>query len=293
MRGFLIAMAAAAAPAAPALLAAQTCEPPHSSNESKLMAHYMVPIAFDAGVAPNVMPTGSIGLSIEGAYIPPLDSAARTPTTCKPGQGPLNTNLQTWLVRPRLLLSASGGFFLELAWIPPIPVNGVQSNVFSIAGGRNVVSGKKTIMRVRGFYTFGSIKGPFTCSTADTQDPNNTTCFGGQESNDSFHPKELSFDLSVAYAMGNRKLLPYFSAGIGFPHPRFNVNYTDSLGITDQTEIKDNLTAFTVAGGLSWLPSPKFQMSAEAYSAVGQGWTARALITYLIKSGQPGKKSRR
>ncbi len=169
----------------------------------------------------------------------------------------------------------------------------MQSNVFSIAGGRNVISSPKTIMRVRGFYTFGSVKGPFTCSTADTQDPTNTTCFGGQESDDSFHPKELSFDLSVAYAMGNRTLLPYLSAGVGFPHPRFNVNYTDASGITDQTEIKDNLVAFTLAGGLTWRPSQRFQMSAEAYSAVGEGVTGRALITYLIKAGKSAKKPRR
>jgi opacity protein-like surface antigen len=289
MRRLLFALLALAAPVA---LNAQTCEPPHSSNESKLMAHYMVPVAFDAGAAPSITTVGAIGLSLEGAYIPPLDAAARTPTTCKPGQGPLNTNLQTWLVRPRLFLSASGGFFLELGWIPPIPVHGVQSNVFSIAGGRNVVSGKSTIIRVRGFYTFGSIKGPFTCSTADTQDPSNTTCYGGQESNDSFHPKELSFDLSLAYATGNRKLLPYFSAGIGFLHPRFNVNYTDSLGITDKTEIKDNLLAFTLAGGITWAPSKRFQVSAEAYSAVGSGVTGRALITYLIKAGKSAKKRR-
>jgi len=290
MRRFLFALLALAAPAA---LGAQTCEPPHSSNESKLMAHYMVPVAFDAGVAPNILPVGALGLSVEGAYIPPLDAAARTPTTCKPGQGPLNTNLQTWLIRPRLFLSASAGFFLELGWIPPIPVNGVQSNVFSIAGGRNVISGKSTIVRVRGFYSFGSIKGPFTCSTADTQDPTNTTCYGGQESNDSFHPKELSGDLSVAFAMGGGKLLPYLSAGIGFLHPRFNVNYTDSLGVTDQTEIKDNLVAFTAAAGITWKPSQRFQMSAEGYSAVGSGWTARGLITYLIKGGKSAKKSRR
>ena len=290
MRRFLFALLATAAPAA---LRAQTCEPPHSSNESKLMAHYMVPIAFDAGAAPSIMPVGAIGLSLEAAYIPPLDAAARTPTTCKPGQGPLNTNLQTWLLRPRLYLAASGGFFLELGWIPPIPINGVQSNVFSIAGGRNVISSPKTIMRVRGFYTFGSVKGPFTCSTADTQDPSNTTCFGGQESDDSFHPKELSFDLSLAYALGNRTLLPYLSAGVGFPHPRFNVNYTDASGTTDQTEIKDNLVAFTLAGGLTWRPSQRFQMSAEAYSAVGEGVTGRALITYLIKAGKSAKKPRR
>jgi len=289
MRRLLFALLASAAPAA---LNAQTCEPPHSSNESKLMAHYMVPVAFDAGAAPSITTVGAIGLSLEGAYIPPLDAAARTPTTCKPGQGPLNTNLQTWMIRPRLFLSASGGFFLELGWIPPIPVHGVQSNVFSIAGGRNVVSGKSTIIRVRGFYTFGSIKGPFTCSTADTQDPTNTTCYGGQESDDSFHPKELSFDLSLSHAMAGGKLLPYLSAGIGFLHPRFNVNFTDSLGIIDNTEIKENLTAFTAAGGITWAPSKRFQVSAEAYSAVGSGVTGRALITYLIKQGKSGKKRR-
>jgi hypothetical protein len=290
MRRFLFVLLASAAPVA---ASAQTCEPPHSSNESKLMAHYMVPIAFDAGAAPGIMPVGAIGLSLEGAYIPPLDAAARTPTTCKPGQGPLNTNLQTWLLRPRLYLSASAGFFLELGWIPPIPINGVQSDVFSIAGGRNVISGKNTMMRIRGFYSFGSVKGPFTCSTADTQDPTNTTCYGGQESKDSFHPKELGFELSLAFAMASRKLLPYFSAGLGFPRPRFNVNYTDSLGITDQTEIKENFTVFTLAGGLTWRPSQRFQMSAEAYSAVGQGVTGRALITYLIKSGKAEKRPRR
>ena len=41
-------------------------------------------------------------VGLEGAYLPKVDPATATPTICRPGQGPLNTDLVFALPRPRI-----------------------------------------------------------------------------------------------------------------------------------------------------------------------------------------------
>lgn len=284
----LIALVVAAA-VWPALAAAQECTPDKNSNEAKLFGHYMVPLAFDAAEAPVVYPVAAMRLGLEGAYVPSASDAERTPTICQPGQGPLNTNSLSVLPRPRLLLSGQHGLFLELSWVPPVSINGVKSNLFGFSAGRSAVTGKNSLARIRIFTVLGSIKGAFTCSPASITDPTDAACFGGQVSADKFKPTMFGGDISLARAFANRHLIPYLGIGVSFLHPRFEVNHTDSGGITDNTKIKVNLTRFTAHGGLTWLPSNRLLVSAEAYSAPSDGVTGKFMLSWVFRSGKPGK----
>ncbi|HTO73575.1 MAG TPA: hypothetical protein VMJ30_07145 [Gemmatimonadales bacterium] len=288
MRRFSIVIAVAAA-LVPLAAAAQECTPDKNSNEARLFAHYMVPLAYDAAEAPLVYPLAAMRLGIEGTYVPDAGADILTPTVCQPGQGPLNTNLQHVLVRPRLFLSGQHGLFLEVSWVPPVPVNGVKSNLFSIAAGRSTATGKNGLARIRGFANFGSVKGPFTCSAASITDPNDPVCEGGQVSNDKFKPNMFGVDLSLAQAMANRHFVPYAGIGVTFLRPRFEVNHTDASDITDHTKISVNMTRFTAHGGFSWLPSQRVVLSAEAYGAPEDGVTGRFMLSWVFKAGKAGR----
>ncbi len=288
MRRFSIVIAVAAA-LLPVAAAAQTCSPDKNSNEARLFAHYMVPLAYDAAEAPLIYPLASMRLGVEATYVPDAGADILVPTVCQPGQGPLNTNLQHVLVRPRLLLSGQHGLFLEVSWVPPVSVNGVKSNLFGVAAGRSAATGKNGLARIRAFAAFGSVKGPFTCSEASITDPNDPVCQGGQVSNDKFKPNMFGADLSLAQAMANHHLVPYIGIGVTFLRPRFEVNHTDASDITDHTKISVNMTRFTAHGGLSWLPSQRVILSAEAYSAPSDGVTGRFMLSWVFRAGKPGK----
>jgi opacity protein-like surface antigen len=282
----LIALVVAAA-AWPALAAAQECTPDKNSNEAKLFAHYMVPLGFDAAEAPVVYPVAAMRLGVEAAYVPPASAEERTPTVCQPGQGPLNTNSQSVLVRPRLLLSGQHGLYLELSWVPPVSVNGVKSNLFGFSAGRTAITGKNSSARIRIFTVLGSIKGAFTCSPESITDPTDAACFGSQVSADKFKPTMFGGDVSIARAFANRHLIPYVGIGVTFLRPRFEVNHT-SGDVTDHTKIKVNMTRFTAHGGLTWLPSSRVLLSAEAYSAPSDGVTGKFMLSWVFKAGKKG-----
>jgi hypothetical protein len=73
---------------------------------------------------------------------PKIKMATATPTICRPGEGPLNTDLLFALPRPRIGLPLPFGLALQASWIPPVPVAGAKANLFGIPSGR--VSGDST-----------------------------------------------------------------------------------------------------------------------------------------------------
>ena len=119
----------------PAALNAQgDCFPSASSNEAQTFAILTVPLAFTGARAPAVNPRG-IAIGIEVASLPTVSRATATPTFCRPGKGPENTNPIPVVVRPRLA-GAVRGFLVEIGWIPPVPINGVTANLVGLAIGR-------------------------------------------------------------------------------------------------------------------------------------------------------------
>lgn len=275
--------------ALPALVAGQDCNPPKSSNEAKVFAIRGTSIAFSPLNAPAQQRTGSIGLTVEGTYLPKIDSATRVPSVCRPGKPAENTNLLSGFIRPRLVLNSSQGFFLELSWVPPIRVNGVKANLFAIAGGRTVALSPSSMLRARGYWTFGTIHAPFTCPDYALIDPA-YTCNGGTVSDDSYKPNAFGGDLSIGWALG--KLQPYLGIGVNFLRPRFQVNHTDSTGYVDNSKVSVNLTRFAAMGGVTLALSSVFRLGGEVYTQPADVVTGRVFLTYMIRREAKGRKNR-
>jgi hypothetical protein len=275
--------------ALPALAAGQDCNPPTSSNEAKVFAIRGTSLAFSPLSAPAPQRTGSIGLTLEGTYLPKIDSATRIPSYCRPGKPAENTNLLSGFIRPRLVLNSSQGFFLELSWVPPIRVSGVKPNLFAIAGGRTVALNPSSMLRARAYWTGGTIHAPFTCPDYALNDPL-YQCGGGTISDDSYKPNAFGADLSIGWAIG--KLQPYLGIGVNFLRPRFQVNHTDSLNVTDNTKISVNLTRFAAMGGVTLDLSSVFRLGGEVYTQPADVVTGRVFLTYMIRREAKGRKNR-
>ena len=108
------------------LLAQGDCFPAKSSNEAKTFGIFGVPLAFSPAGAPAA---GShrIQVGLELSYLPNVDPVLATPTVCRPGKGPENTDLLFAAPRPRLAVGLGGGFTAEASWTPPIRINQVRA----------------------------------------------------------------------------------------------------------------------------------------------------------------------
>ena len=274
-----IAIVALAASALAAPLAAQVCQPGPSSNEAKTLAIFSVPLAFGPTTAPEVLSGFWVGL--EGAYLPKVDPATATPTICRPGEGPLNTDLIFALPRPRIGLPLPFGLALQASWIPPVPINGVKANLFGLSVGKSFGKLDGLVAAIRAHGTFGSIQGPITCNDAALADPV-SECFQGTRSDDKYSPNIFGADVSLGWTMAGGKLRPYVGGGYNRLEPRFQVNFTNQFGMVDSTRIEVNLNRGVVFGGATWQLADRLGVAAEVYAAPADAVTARLVVRTAI-----------
>jgi hypothetical protein len=274
-----IAIVALAASALAAPLAAQVCQPGPSSNEAKTLAIFSVPLAFGPTTAPEILPGLSVGL--EGVYLPNVDPATATPTICRPGQGPLNTDLLFGLLRPRIGLPLPFGLALQASWIPPVRINGVKANLFGLSVGKSFGKLDGLVAAIRAHGTFGSIYGPITCDDAALSDPV-SECFQGTRSDDKYSPNIFGADVSLGWTMAGGKLRPYVGGGYNRLEPRFQVNFTNQFGELDSTRIEVNLNRGVVFGGATWQLADRLGIAGEVYAAPADAVTARLVVRTAI-----------
>jgi len=261
-------------------LAAQSvCRPSASSNEAKTLAIFSVPLAFGPATAPEILPGLWVGL--EGSYLPKVDPATATPTICRPGEGPLNTDFLFALPRPRIGLPLPFGLALQASWIPPVRIAGAKANLFGFSLGKSFGRLDGLVAAIRAHGTFGSIRGPITCDDTALADPA-SECFQGTRSDDKYSPNIFGADFSLGWTMVGGKLRPYVGGGYNRLQPRFQVNLTDRFGTVDSTRIEVNLNRGVVFGGANWQLADRLGVAAEVYAAPADAVTARLAVRTAI-----------
>lgn len=282
MRLMPVTLSLAALLAGPA--AAQTvCRPPAGSNEVKVFGTFAVPLAFGPLAGPPSLELGQGRIQLEGSYLPALDAAARTPTICRPGKGPENTDFLFALPRPRLLLGGPARFQLELSWIPPIRINGAKANLVGLALARAIPLGRlgedEASLGLRVHGTLGVIRAPITCDDPELENPN-SECYQGTRSDDRYHPNVFGAEGSLGWALARGRFRPYVGGGLNLLRPRFQVNFVNRFGERDSTRVEANLTRGVVFGGATWLATPRVGITGEVYAAPADAVTGRLAIGY-------------
>ena len=258
----------------PQRLLAQVCRPPASSNEAKTFAILSVPLAFGPVLAPERRPRFQVGL--EGAYLPKVDPATATPTTCQPGKGPEDTEFLFAVPRPRIGLPLPLGLALQAPWIPPVRIAGVRANLFGVSLPNSFALGC-LLGSLRPHGTFGSIRAAITCGQADLADPA-SDCFGGTLSNDRFSPNIIGTDLSLGRTMFGGRLRPYVGGGYNRLEPRFRVNFTNRFDSVDRTRVAVHLDRAIFFGGATWQLTDHFTATTEVYAAPADAATVRLAV---------------
>jgi hypothetical protein len=260
----------------PAAAAAQrACLPGPNSNEARTLARSSVPLAFSAAGAPESFRVFQVG--VEVASVPSIDPATATPTVCRPGKGPENTNLLPVFPRPRVTLSMPGRLTLEASWIPPVPVNGVRANLFGLALGKSFGQPDGIVLAIRGDATFGSINAPITCGDRALADPS-SECYRGQRSDDRFQPNIFGADFTFSAPLVRGRLRPYVGAGYNNLRPRLQVHFVNQFGELDNTSVEVSLNRVSVFGGATWAATARFSVSGELYTVPADGMSGRLVV---------------
>lgn len=268
-------------PAPAAAQGGDDCFPAKDSNEANTMAIFGVPLAFGAASAPVRTVKRGFQLGIEVSYLPTVDRATATPTTCRPGKGPENTDLLFAAPRPRLELLLPAGFAVEASWIPPVRMAQVEANLIGLAVSRSMpLDGRGAVLGLRAHVAFGTIKAPITCNDDALQDAT-SVCYQGTRSNDSFQPNIIGLEAAVGWSLGSA-LRPYLGAGYNHLAPRFQVNFTDQFGQVDRRKVAVNLNRGILFAGATWLAAPALSITGEVYSAPADAITARVAARVRI-----------
>jgi hypothetical protein len=255
------------------------CFPGRESNEAKTMAIFAVPLAFSRGGAPDLLSGFKAGLEL--AYLPRVSDAISTPTICRPGKGPENTDLLLAVPRPRFGMPLPFGLALQASWIPPVRVNGVKANLFGISVERAFGRLDGLVAAIRAHATFGSVRAPITCND-DALDDAASECFGGTRSDDRLRPNILGLDVAVGGSLADGRLRPYGGAGYNRLQPRFQVNFTNQFGELDNRRVEVNLDRLVVFGGVTWEVAERLGLTGELYAAPSDAITGRVIVRRAI-----------
>jgi hypothetical protein len=256
------------------------CRVPKTSNEAKLLAFYSAPLAFSPASAPEYASPWTIRIGGEGGPIPDPDPAIQVSSVCHTKKSE-NTGLAPFFGRPRLTLTLPKGFAVEASYLPPIEIDDAEPNLGSAAISwmrriRMAPMGNATAVMLRLHGTVGHVRGPITCPRESLQqtDPLGS-CFGTQQSLDTFKPTMSGIEGILSTAAWDGRLAFYVGAGENFLRPRFQVGFVDSFGTADSTLIVVNLNRTTMFVGVTAEVSSAIDLSAQAYGVREDGVTFR------------------
>jgi len=256
------------------------CRVPKNSNEAKLLAFYSAPLAFSPASAPEYASPWTIRIGGEGGPIPDPDPAIQVSSVCHTRKSE-NTGLAPFFGRPRLTLTLPKGFAVEASYLPPIEIDEAEPNLGSAAISwmrriRMAPTGNATAVMLRLHGTVGHVRGPITCPRESLQqtDPLGS-CFGTQQSADTFKPTMSGIEGILSTAAWDGRLAFYIGGGENFLRPRFQVGFVDSFGNADSTLIVVNLNRMTMFAGVTAEISSAIDLSAQAYGVREDGVTFR------------------
>lgn len=266
-------------------LAQDDCFPSKDSNEAQLFAALAVPLAFSIAEAPAPTTPSQVRVALEATYLPNIDAEIRTPTICRPDKGPENTDLLFAFPRPRISVSLPAQLLLEASWVPPVRINGVKANLVGLSLQRSFQVAKQgTFVTLRTHGAFGLIRAPITCSEEALQD-DTSECFQGTRSDDRYHPNTFGVEAALAWSLGQGQVRPFVGGGLNVLHPRFQVNFTNQAGQTDNRKVEVDLTRGALFAGATWMPAGGFALSGQIYSSPGDAVTGRVTASYSIARG--------
>jgi hypothetical protein len=227
--------------------------------ESWAMKYYASLALLTGMGVPEAMGAGRVDLGFEGGFVPQLSEDERRVGFGGIKVEDLNRTPFFGRVRGRVGLSESAS--LEVAYLPPIEVDGATPHLFSVAVGRPFDAGDRWKIGLRGYGHFGSIEGDITCSSEDLEGSNPFDC--AALSKDDLSQRAFGVEVTTGYFSGG-PFRPYAGLALNYLDLEFQVDAMHS-GIHDRTlQLTDGVT-FYLTGGATYAPGEKWRITGELF----------------------------
>jgi len=167
--------------------------------------------------------------------------------------------------RPRLTIGLPAKFSLDVAWVPPVELEGVTTNLFAIALERPLYSSGPLVLGARLSGQLGTVEGDFTCTEDEAgYPPGSPDNVWGCEA-----PSEDELTLnhvSIAFTGGYEVKKTTFHWGLAatYMDMEFQVDAV-YFGVIDNTLLLADGWTWSVNGGASWRLSRLLSLAAELF----------------------------
>jgi hypothetical protein len=217
---------------------------------------------------PRTREGGVVDLGLELDWIPSLSEEQRR--VGFNGTKAEDFNRVDVLPRPRVAIGLGRGASLELAYLPPVTVEGITPNLLSAALELPIVRAGNWTFGVRAHGQIGTVEGDITCPAAEAAIP------PGEPGNE-FGCMERSSDEVSLDSVGLGLLAGYRIPGTNATDLHFGVFATSmdlefqvdalTFGIRDRTRLVTDGWTFAATAGVSFPLSSTVRLAAEAYYA--------------------------
>jgi opacity protein-like surface antigen len=246
--------------------------------------------------APAPRAKGEVVLGLEGASVPQMSDAQRR--IGFEGTKLEDVNRTRVFGRLRGSVGLGAGLALDVAYTPPIDLGGAKPNLFAAAIGRPFALSRVLRLGLRAYGQIGTIQADITCSAEEAaagNDPDKNPYQCVEPSRDETREKTLGGELTLGYDSGG-PVKPYVGVLVTYMDLEFQVDalYAGGL-IEDHTLQQTSGTTVAATGGLTYAPSPKWRINAEAFyswlsivrppltSSSNEGfWNARLFVGYRV-----------
>lgn len=215
---------------------------------------------------PRPTSLGDLALGFEADWVPELDQVQRTVGFNGTKEEALN-QLPVF-VRPRLTIGLIEDLSLTLTYLPPIPVAGVESNLFAAGLGRPIVVAGAFRIGARVYGQVGWVRAGVTCSQRAVvagSDPVRNPLGCLEKSKDKALLRYIGADAGAAYEIRSlHHLEPYVTVAVNYFDLGLQVRarYGDVVDSTTQTT---SGVTFSTAVGLALPITGGLHVAAEVF----------------------------
>jgi hypothetical protein len=169
------------------------------------------------------------------------------------------------LFRPRVTVGLPVKISLDVAWVPPVELRGVESNILSLALERPFYSAGPWTLGVRVYGQLGKVTGDFTCSEDDASFPPGPpeNVYGCEAPS----ADELTLNyLGAAFTGGFlfKKTQFHWGVAANSMDMEFQVDAV-TYGFVDRTLLLADGWTWSINGGASWQLGGRTSLAAELF----------------------------
>jgi hypothetical protein len=167
--------------------------------------------------------------------------------------------------RPRLTIGLPAKWSLDIAYVPPIEVRGVTSNLFAVGLERPVYSTGPWVLGIRFYGQVGTVESDFTCSEEEASYPpgppdNIWGCEAASEDEVTLNYVGAAFTGGYRY----RKTDFHWGAAANYMDMEFQVDAL-TFGLVDRSLLLADGWTWSINAGASWALGRRTSLAAEIF----------------------------